>query len=239
MTLETTEQALYEEKDNDSNSSSIDSDPNDSDTDMPDVQHSTIVPKKRPTTLVEGRPSRAKKGKRAQREVDEAEEDEEDGEYVGDEEVVLREKSRSRSNAAANVRFFDFRFFSLFFRFSISGTDMLRHRCSHLEDLINVVALPQRSIPLLHNNARDLVPPSRKPVPTPPPSTTPAPTPPRTTKRANIASFNSPSSSNPSSAKRPQPLLVRSPSPLPSSRPFSLDSPNRIHKVSEPPERNI
>ena len=72
---------------------------------MSDLQPSTIVPKKRATTLVEGRPSRAKKGKRAQREVDEFEEDEKDGEYNGDEEVVLREKSRSKSNAIAKVRF--------------------------------------------------------------------------------------------------------------------------------------
>ena len=47
---------------------------------------------------------RAKKEKKPQlEEGDETPDDEEDGEYVGDEEVVLREKSRSKSKALAKV----------------------------------------------------------------------------------------------------------------------------------------
>ena len=74
---------------------------------MDDVQHPTLVPtKRRPATTTERQPraKKPKRGKRAQREVDEVDEDdEEDGEYNGDEEVVLREKSRSKSNAIAKV----------------------------------------------------------------------------------------------------------------------------------------
>lgn len=109
---------------------------------------------------------------------------------------------------------------------------------SHHQDL-TIAAHHRKSIPLLPSTDRALVLLSRKPLPALPPSSTLPPTPLRTTRLASTASRNSPSSSNPSLAKRPPPPIDPSPSPRPSKRSSLPAFRNRIRKAIARHERNI